>query len=116
MPCYTAWNEYLPEGTPEYDRARAEVQARLLAVKHIVDYYHTAAGVDLPPSQPPAGADSLHQPTSEKERRIWNAIAHHCACDGIHFHTLYDVSSLPGRESERDRSYERVILGCAHLM
>jgi hypothetical protein len=116
MPCYTAWNQYLQEGTPEYDRARAVVQARFLAVKHIVGYYYAAAGVSLPQIPLSAKAEAIRVPKSEKERRIWKAIAHHCACDGNHFCTLYDVCSLLDGESARDRSYERVILGCAHLM
>lgn len=29
MPCYTAWNERLRPGTPEYLRAEAEVRAKL---------------------------------------------------------------------------------------
>lgn len=116
MPCYTAWDEHLQQGTPKYDRARAEVQARLIAIKHIVSYYYAAAGANLPLMPLSAEAEAFRLPKSDKERRIWKAIAHHCACDGVHFCTLYDVCSLLDQDSEADRSYKNVILGCAHLM
>ncbi len=116
MPCYVAWDEYLTCGTPEYNRVKAEVQARLLAVKHIVGYYYDAAGVNLPLESRSPEASHTPSPGSEKERRIWKAIAHHCACDGVHFCTLYDVSSIIDAASEADGSYRQVIMGCAHLM
>ena len=34
MPCYTAWNEHLRPGTPEYLRAEAEVRAKLESISN----------------------------------------------------------------------------------
>ncbi len=116
MPCYVAWNDYLIQDTPEYHRAKAEVQARLLAVQHIVGYYYGAAGLDLPRGSREAEAPHPPSPNTEKERRTWKAIAHHCACDGVHFCTLYDVCSIIDTTSDAGRSYWHVLMGCAHLM
>jgi hypothetical protein len=114
MPCFVGWNAHLTPGTPEYDRALAELRAKLLAVKHIVRYYYGAAGLDLPRGV--SGADLPPAPSSEKERRTWKGICHHCACDGVHFTTLYDLLTILDPASEEDSSYRHVIFGCAHKM
>ena len=114
MPCFVGWDEHLKPGTPEYDRGRAELHAKFLVIKHIVRYYYGAAGVSLPRGS--RTADLPPAPSSEKERRIWKGICHHCACDGVHFTTLYDVCSIIDPASEEDCSYRHVIFGCGHQM
>ena len=37
MPCYSAWNDYLDPGTPDYEVAKAAVTAKLHAVRHVID-------------------------------------------------------------------------------
>ena len=40
MPCYTEWDAYLHEGSSEYKTAKEKLEAKLKAVKHIIDYYY----------------------------------------------------------------------------
>ena len=116
MPCYTAWNDFLKPDTPEYQRAEQEVQAKLKAIKHIIDYYYRAFQHKLPNLPDGTVIDQSRQPRSSKEATIREMICHHFACDEVDFCTLYDVCSLLKEENRRERSYLAVILPCAHML
>lgn len=116
MPCYTAWNDYLALGTPEYLSAEERVRGQLKAVEHIVDYYYAAFEHSLPNLPSGLSIDPFRQPKSARETRIREMICHHFACDGIDFCTLYDVCSLLNTEVERQRAYTAIILPCANLL
>lgn len=94
MPCYSAWNEHLKPGTPEYLRAEAEVRAKLESIKHIVDYYYEVNGFAMPSLPDGVAVDPFRQPKSAKESSIREAICHHFACDEVGVSTLYDACSL----------------------
>lgn len=116
MPCYSAWNEYLKPDTPAYAKAKSEIEAKLLSVKHIVNYYYATHSFKLPSLPLNVEIDPFRQPRSQREVAIREMISHHFACDGVNFCTLYDVCSLLDPSREPDRSYLAVILPCAALM
>lgn len=116
MPCYSAWYEYLKEGTPAYRRAKSEVVAKLQAVKHIVDYYYRAAAMEMPRLPVGSRIDPFKSAKSAKERKLRELIAHHFACDGINFIVLYDVCSLLDDRLEADLAYKAIIGNCATTM
>jgi hypothetical protein len=116
MPCYTAWDQSLTPGTLEYLQAEEQVQEKLKAVIHIVDYYYTAFVHAMPDLPDGVSIDSTRQPRSEKEMSIREMICHHFACDGINFLTLYDVCSLLDSQDKQQRAYLAVIHPCAYLM
>lgn len=116
MPCYTAWYKYVTPNTPEYDSAKREVQAKLKAVKHIVDYYYRAFEYPLPNLPISTAVDPMRQPKSSSEMSIRQMICHHFACDGIDFCTLYDVCSIIDTDDDAQRPYAAVVLPCATLM
>ena len=116
MPCYTAWNEHLRPGTPEYLRAEAEVRAKLESIKHIVHYYYQANSFEMPAIADGVAIDAFRQPRSAKERSIREAICHHFACDAVDVSTLYDACSLLDVRRPEERSYLAVILPSATLI
>ena len=124
MPCYTEWNAYLSEGTPEYASTKAKLEAKLKAVKHIVDYYFGVDHLRVSPARY-SGEDSwtldhrefetddIDSPPAT-EGRIIKCIAYHCSCDRIHFTTLYDLVSLLDIHDPAEAGYARIMLACAH--
>jgi len=116
MPCYSAWNDYLEPGTPQYEEAKAAVTTKLHAVRHIIDYYYRAHGQQLP--QLPDGVilDPFRQPRAPAELALREMICHHFSCDGVNFCTLYDVASLLNVQIPTERAYLAVVLPCATLM
>ena len=116
MPCYTAWNQYLKPGTPEYLRAEEEVRAKLMSVKHIVDYYYEVHGFAMPSLPDGVSVDPFRQPQSAKESSIREAICHHFACDEIGVSSLYDACSLLDENRPGDRAYLAVILPSVSLL
>ena len=115
MSCYTAWNEYLKPGTPEYSTAENRVCAKLKAVQHIVDYYYEAFNQRFPREEVEEGASPPYEPASPREKRLLEIVFHHFACDGIHFTTLYDVCSVLNCK-KGERGYKAIISYCANLM
>ena len=116
MPCYSAWNDYLKVGTAQYRKARNQVEAKLLAVQHIVNYYYGAAQIPLPCVMQGERPDPFAAPPSEAEAKLQELIAHHFACDGIDFCQLYDVLSLLSDETADERAHASVIGRSATLM
>lgn len=116
MPCYTPWYAYVIPNTPEYDSAKREVQVKLEAVKHIVDYYYRAFEYSLPNLPIGTAVDPMRQPKSNNEVSIRQMICHHFACDGIDISTLYDVCSIINIDDDTQRPYVAVVLPCATLM
>jgi hypothetical protein len=116
MPCYSAWNDHLRPGTPEYLCAEAEVKAKLESIKHIVNYYYQANSYGMPAIADGVAIDAFRQPRSEKERAIRETICHHFACDAVDVSTLYDACSLLDANRPEERSYLAVILPCATLI
>ena len=116
MPCYSAWNEHLKPGTPEYLRAEAEVRAKLESIKHIVDYYYEVNGFALPSLPDGVAVDLFRQPKSTKESSIREAICHHFACDEVGGSTLYDACSLLDERRPEQRAYLAVIQPSATLL
>ncbi len=116
MPCYTAWNEDLRPGSPDYLIAELQIHAKLKAVRHIVDYYYKAFEYPMPDVPDSLCIEPFRQPNTNQEMSIREMICHHFSCDGIHFCTLYDVCSLLDAEDKGQRSYLAVILPCANLM
>lgn len=115
MPCYTAWNEYLKPGTPEYLTAEEIVRAKLKAVQHIVDYYYEAFDQRIPRAETYECTSMPYEPASLREKKLLEIICHHFSCDGIHFTMLYDVRSvLECRKG--GRAYDAIITYCASLM
>lgn len=123
MPCYTAWNEHLDEGSPDYERTRAELEAKLRSVKHVVDYYYRAFRVRLPKARLIDDEQGLEAPWSfaperypRNEKRVLDRIYHHLCCDEVHFTTLYDLVSLMDVHDAVEAGYARVLLECAARM
>ena len=116
MPCYTAWFEHYQSGTPEYEKAKAQITAQLVAIKRIVDYYYHASNFEKPALGPNVEINPLRQPKTKKELDIRVAICHHFCCDGIGFTKLYDVCSLMNFQDQADKSYGAILLPCATLM
>ena len=114
MPWYSQWDDYLDKKSADYARAKSKVEAKLLAVKHIVDYYYCAAKLELPTVVGTAPAFLKDANPSAKETHVLKMIAHHCTCDGIDFCTLYDVTTLLSKTRKKDRAYTRIILVCAN--
>jgi hypothetical protein len=79
MPCYTAWNEYLEEGSVSYANAREQVLAKLASIKHIIDYYYRVAWRALPEMDAETVVDPFHSPKTQKEAKIRESITHHFA-------------------------------------
>lgn len=116
MPCYSAWNEHLKPGTPEYLRAEAEVRAKLESIKHIVDYYYEVNGFAMPSLPDGVAVDPFRQPKSSNESAIREAICHHFACDVVGVSTLYDACSLLDENRPDERAYLAVILPSVALL
>lgn len=116
MPCYSAWNENLKPGTPEYLLAEAEVRAKLESIKHIVDYYYEVNRFAMPSLPDGVAVDPFRQPKSAKESSIREAICHHFACDEVGVSTLYDACSLLDESRPEQRAYLAVILPSATLL
>lgn len=123
MPCYTAWNEYLEVGTPAYERAEAELRAKLRALRHAIDYYYGAAGASVPHAHRPGegrggnvteGLVALAPPAGESG--VLDRITHHLACDGVSVSLLYDAATLVPHEEPSEAGYARVLLLSAHRM
>lgn len=96
-------------------RAKTEVEAKLFAVKHIIDYYYHAARTPLPQVEPGKVPIWMKDAKSNPEElRLLEIIAHHFACDEIHFTTLYDCCTLLDDDIDEDRAYRRVIQVCAN--
>jgi hypothetical protein len=109
MPCISMWYEYLKRGTPEYEAARAAVEAKLRALRHAIDYYYGVARAAVP------RADHELSPIDlvEGEEEILDRIKHHLACDGVHCQVLYNAASLLDRYVPEEAGYARVLLDCA---
>lgn len=116
MPCYTAWNECLEPGTAEYARAEDVVRAKLLAIKHIIDYYYAVNEFPLPSLPEGVHVDPQRQPKSSKEGQIRQAICHHFACDEVSVSALYDACSLLDEKRPEDLAYLAVMLPSASLL
>lgn len=131
MPCYTRWDACLPEGSDEYAAKRDEMEAKLKAVLHIVDYYYGASGWQAPPASFSAssGMDLFHPfahdhfrvegveaPGVDEEQGILDSIVQHFCCDEINSGTLYDLVSLLDLKDPAQAGYARVILLCAIAM
>lgn len=125
MPCYTEWDAYLEPGTEAYDRRRRELEAKLRAVRHAIDYYYSAAGANVPRAsfhRRMAGfietAEHAFREHEEPpgEAEILDRISHHLSCDEVHFTTLYDLATLLDPEDSGQAGYVRVILACANWM
>ena len=125
MPCYTQWDAYLKRGSDEYRKARSELQAKLKAVLHVIDYYYQLHRFAVPPATRPKKALYVEMAHLEyqieardlggiDEQKVIKQIIHHMICDEIHFTTLYDVSSLLRVNDPRQCGYRRVILICAN--
>lgn len=116
MPCYTAWNEGIPQGTPEHHQAEKKVRAWLRSIKHIIDYYYRAYDYPMPNIPDGTKVDLYRQPKSQREQRIREAICHHVQCDGMNVSMLYDASSLLDQRNKEERAYLAVLLPCATLL
>ncbi len=116
MPCYTAWDECYPPGTPEHERVKAEVRAKLVTVKHIIDYYYEAKEFDKPNLAVSTSIDAMRQPKSKIESGIREAICYHFGCDEVGVSTLFDVCTQLDESRPEDRSYLAVILPCVYLL
>lgn len=125
MPCYTEWDAYLKKGSHEYEAKKAELEAKLKAVKHIVDYYYGIEGLRIPPAKHSGERTWLEMAHQEfefdasaldgrKEELIIKNIAHHCACDGIHFMLIYDLVSLLDVQDSYEAGYARIMMACAN--
>jgi hypothetical protein len=116
MPCYTAWDECYPPGTPEHDRVKAEVRAKLATVKHIIDYYYDSKGFSKPNLPIATSVNAMRQPKSKTESGIREAICYHFGCDEIGVSTLLDVCTQLDESCTKDRAYLAVILPCIYLL
>ena len=94
MPCYNSWDSYLTPNTPAYERAKSVVEAKLMSIQHIIDYYYSTHRYPLPNLPANTKIDPFRQPRSGRELSIREMICHHFACDGINFCTLYDACTL----------------------
>ncbi len=103
------WDEYLKRGTPEYEERRQEVAARLLALRHAIDYYYRVAGAAVPL----ADCDLSPLEVVPGEEEILERIALHLGCDGVHCLVLYDAASLLSRRVPEQAGYMRVLYECA---
>jgi len=127
MPCYTEWDAYLDKDSPQYQDARARLEAKLKAVRHIVDYYYAVEGLEVPPARhsgEPTWIEQAHHSFSIEEERLGDVdeasiierIAHHCACDGIELTLLYDLVTLLDLRNPLEAGYARVLMTCANEM
>ena len=127
MPCYTQWDAYLNKESDEYKSKKSELHAKLKAIKHIADYYYGAEDLHVPPARHSGQRTWTEMghlqfeidPASlagKDENKIIENIAHHCACDGINFTLLYDLTSLIDHSDSQDCGYARTLLACANEM
>ena len=128
MPCYNEWDAYLEKGSKEYESRKAELEAKLKAVRHIIDYYYRVNRKPIP-SVDFSGAEKVSgesvrgyfafQDVSDsppEEKPVLEAIMHHFACDQIHFTTLYDLVSLLDVKDPEEGGYARVMMLCANAL
>lgn len=91
MPCYTQWDAYLAKGSSEYESKKSELHAKLMAAKHIVNYYYGTEGLHVPPARHSgqgawiemADLDykiDLNDLEGINEEKLIEKIAHHCTC------------------------------------
>lgn len=115
MPCHQRWDEYLVPGSAAYVEARAEVAAKLEALKHAVDYYYRAAALALPEAYPTAdvggssGDEFRIENPNHEEAEVLDRLTHHLACDGVHCTTIYDAVSLLDAQNPGQAGYARVL-------
>jgi len=113
------------KGSHEYETKKTELEAKLKAVKHIVDYYYGIEGLRIPPAKHPGERTWLEMAHQEfefdasaldgrNEESIIKNIAHHCACDGIHFTLIYDLVSLFNPGDNNEAGYARIMMACAN--
>ena len=124
MPCYTEWDAYLDKGSGAYRTEKAQLEAKLKAVMHIVDYYYGVERLRVPPVRHSGSPVFLEMDHLEfeidsgamhgmDEKRIFENISHHFSCDGIGFTLLYDLVSLLNLHDKEDAGYARVMMICA---
>jgi len=127
MPCYTEWDAHLDKGSEKSRTAKAKLEAKLKAVQHIVDYYYRFHGRSVPKAKHSGNrtfielADQAFEADAEdsdgaNDEEIIERITQHCACDGIHFTTLYDLVSLLDLKDAQQCGYAWVMLTCANAI
>lgn len=127
MPCYTEWDTYLDKGSPEYEAKKAEMEAKLKAVKHIVDYYYGIERLRVPPARhsgKKTWGEMAHREfefdpgelRGKNEESILRNIARHCSCDGIHYVVIYDLVTFLNIHDPVDAGYARIVMICANDM
>ena len=125
MPCYTEWDAYLDKGSQKYKAKKAELEAKLKSVRHIVDYYYGVEGLQVPPAKYSGQQTWIERAEAEfkvdnsdllvrNEEQIVKNIAHHCCCDGIHFTLIYDLVSLLDIHDKDEAGYARIMMTCAN--
>ena len=125
MPCLLECDAYLNKGSQEYENKKVELETKLKAVKHIVDYYYGVERLRVPLAKPSGqqtwlGMAQLRFKVDKSalcggnEDRILKNIAHHCSCDGIHFTLIEDLVSLLDIHDHQEAGYARILMVCAN--
>jgi len=125
MPCYTEWDAYLDKESDEYRTKKAELDAKLKTIRHIVDYYYGVHRLPVPQARHTErqafmeladGEVAAVGMTSGTEAPVLQQIQHHLACDGVGFTELYDLTSLLNLQDPIEAGYARVIMICANKL
>jgi hypothetical protein len=125
MGCYTEWDAYLDKGSQEYETKKTELDAKLEAVKHIVNYYYGVEGLRVPPASHSGEKAFLEMAHLEfevdeedldgkDEDQIVTNIGRHCTCDGIDFKLIYDLVSLLNIQDNNEAGYARIMMTIAN--
>jgi len=124
MPCYNQWDAYLEPGSEKYKSKRKELNAKLEAVKHIVEFYYKSHGLFVPPASFRGIGVDMGRGHEDfecvegvgPEEEIFEEITKHFACDEIHFTEIYDLVSLMNLKDETEAGFARVMLHCANKL
>ncbi len=134
MPCYgPSWDYGLKPGTPEYESARARVEAGKKATYHVIDYYLNLCKLPLPVPDPndaelmAAWRDLVRETARHAGQDIGTAsiarygsavylIAHHLRCDGVHVEKLWDQQKFIEVSDPRELAYGWIMRCCVGVM
>lgn len=110
---------------PEYETAKSRLEAKLKAVRHVVDYYYEVEGLRVSPATYLDERMHLEQAHSQfyinesdlrgkDENIVIKNIAHHLSCDGVRFTKIYDLVSLLNIHNKNEAGYARILMTCAN--
>lgn len=113
---YVPWHDGLVPGSHAHQQAKLAALQRYMLVRHVVAYYYTVHGIDIPAACDDYPIDRTSQPRSPKELIARVAICHHLACEGFTADELSDIGRLVIHERIREKPMAEILFQCGMLI